>query len=453
MMRPMTVAQRLAWLETLSTVGILTLATGVAMPAAATGTTWNLVARAGLVAAVCLVSLYFNDLYDADVPHRGLADLFGRLCRALGWSAFILAVIYVAFPDTIIPGNLASHVLITLLVVMLVSRATVYALAKRSPFSERVAIMGSGSLAIEVGRQIGNRPDLALRLIGFLTEPVAAGLLPAPRLGGYDHLEAVVRRYRLDRIIVAMPERRGHLPLADLLDCRTRGVRIEDGAQTFERLTRRLAVESLTPSALIFADGFRVTPGRLLLRRVLGMVIALAALGLTAPLVAVIASLVKLDSSGPVFFIQERVGLFGKPFKLIKFRTMREASDAPSEWARDNEARITRVGKWLRKFRLDELPQFINILRGDMSLVGPRPHPVSNLALFREQIPYYSLRCSVRPGLTGWAQIRYGYANGLAEETVKMCYDLYYIKHMSLRFDLHILFDTVKFVLSGKRPG
>jgi exopolysaccharide biosynthesis polyprenyl glycosylphosphotransferase len=449
----MTVAQRLAWLETLSTVGILTIATGVAMPATTTGTTWNLVARAGLVAAVCLVSLYFNDLYDADVPHRGLAELFGRLCRALGWSAFILAATYVVFPETIIPGNLASHALITLLVVMLVSRATVYTLAKRAPFSERVVIMGSGSLAIEIGRQIGNRPDLPLRLVGFLTEPVAAGLLPAPRLGSYHHLEAVVRRYGPDRIIVAIPERRGHLPLADLLACRARGVRIEEGAQAFERLTRRLAAESLIPSALIIAEGFRVTPGRLFLKRVLSAVIAFTGLGLTAPLMALIALLIKLDSSGPVFFIHERVGLFGRPFKLIKFRTMREASEAPSEWVRDNEARITRVGKWLRAFRLDELPQLINILRGDMGLVGPRPHPVSNLALFRQQIPYYSLRCSVRPGLTGWAQIRYGYSNGLEEEIVKMCYDLYYIKHMSLRFDLYILFDTLKFVLSGKRPG
>jgi lipopolysaccharide/colanic/teichoic acid biosynthesis glycosyltransferase len=167
------------------------------------------------------------------------------------------------------------------------------------------------------------------------------------------------------------------------------------------------------------------------------------------PLFALIALAIKLDSRGPVFFIQPRLGLRGRRFNLIKFRTMHPSHGRTSEWVRDNSDRITRVGAWLRKFRLDELPQFINILRGDMSFVGPRPHPVSNYELFSENIPYYSLRSMVRPGVTGWAQIRYGYANNLEEETEKMRYDLYYIKHMSLWLDLRILFETVKIVLFG----
>jgi lipopolysaccharide/colanic/teichoic acid biosynthesis glycosyltransferase len=150
-----------------------------------------------------------------------------------------------------------------------------------------------------------------------------------------------------------------------------------------------------------------------------------------------------------VFFVQERVGLRGKRFRLIKFRTMYPANGKTSEWVRDNHDRITRVGKWLRRFRLDELPQFVNILRGDMGLVGPRPHPVSNFELFLAKIPYYSLRTAVRPGLTGWAQVRYGYANNLEEETEKMQYDLYYIKHMSLWLDLRVVLETAKIVLMG----
>jgi lipopolysaccharide/colanic/teichoic acid biosynthesis glycosyltransferase len=169
-----------------------------------------------------------------------------------------------------------------------------------------------------------------------------------------------------------------------------------------------------------------------------------------APLLAVIALAIKLDSRGPLLFVHQRVGWRGRRFKLLKFRTMRPASGNTTEWARDNGDRITRVGKWLRRFRLDELPQFINIIRGDMNLVGPRPHPVSNFELFLDRIPYYSLRAAIRPGVTGWAQVRYGYANNLEEETEKMRYDLYYIKHMSLRLDLRILAETARIVLLGR---
>ena len=175
-------------------------------------------------------------------------------------------------------------------------------------------------------------------------------------------------------------------------------------------------------------------------------VVGLLALGVVIGLVALA---IKADSRGPVFFVQERVGLHNVPFRLIKFRTMRPDDSDTSEWVADNGHRITRVGKVLRKFRLDELPQFLNVLRGDMNLVGPRPHPVSNFNLFMEQIPFYSLRSAVRPGVTGWAQVRYGYANNLKEETEKMRYDLYYVKHLSLWLDLRVLFDTIKVVLFG----
>ena len=183
--------------------------------------------------------------------------------------------------------------------------------------------------------------------------------------------------------------------------------------------------------------------------------VALVGLMLAAPLLLIICAAIKLESRGPVLFVQERIGLFGRRFPLLKFRTMVPDPRPSSEWARDNATRITRVGKWLRKFRLDELPQFINILRGDMALIGPRPHPASNYGLFADRIPHYALRCRVRPGVTGWAQVRYGYANNLEEETEKMRFDLYYIKHLSFYLDLRILVDTVKIVLFGRtgRPS
>ena len=182
----------------------------------------------------------------------------------------------------------------------------------------------------------------------------------------------------------------------------------------------------------------------------MSLIASLPGLVILALLLGPIALAIKLDSRGPVFFIHPRVGLYGKRFNVIKFRTMHPVTEERSEWVAGNGDRITRVGKWLRIFRLDEFPQFINILRGDMNLVGPRPHPVSNYELFLKNIPYYSLRSMVRPGITGWAQIRHGYANNLEEETEKMRYDLYYIKHMSLWFDLRILFETIKIVLLGR---
>jgi exopolysaccharide biosynthesis polyprenyl glycosylphosphotransferase len=289
-------------------------------------------------------------------------------------------------------------------------------------------------------------------VVGFLSP--ASAPMAAPRLGDYGDVGDVVRRLRPDRIVVAMPDRRGNLPVSDLLSCRFRGIAIEEGTHVFERLTGRLAVASLSPSALVFGDGFRVSRLQRFLRRLMSVSVALAALIVAAPAMAAIAIAIKLESRGPVFFIQDRVGLGGRRFRLIKFRTMREAGRAgDSTWGRDNASRVTSLGVVLRRYRLDELPQCLNILKGDMSLVGPRPEMASNVATFSAVIPFYDFRHEVCPGLTGWAQIKAGYAMSTEEVTHKLCYDLYYIKHLSVLFDLQILVDTVKFVLMGKRPG
>jgi sugar transferase (PEP-CTERM system associated) len=448
----MSTAQRFAWLDGLSTVAVCGLAIAV-LPPEAPASAWGLAARIAAVTLVCILAFYYNDLYNFEVPHD-IGQLFVRLCRALGLSALILAAGYLMFPGMILGGNLASYALLLTLVSVLALRVAVYALAKRAPFSEAVLLLGGGALAVELARQIRTRPDLALRLVGVLNP--AGTDSEAERLGDYGDVSDVVRRVRPDRIVVAMPDRRGNLPVSDLLACRFRGVTVEEGTRVYERFTGRLAVESLTPSALIFGDGFGVRPLSLVLKRMLSVVIALAALLLAAPFMAAIAAAIKLESRGPVFFIQERVGLRGRKFRLIKFRTMRQLSDMPagdSVWGRDNESRVTRLGAVLRRYRLDELPQCLNILKGDMSLVGPRPEMAVNVATFSAVIPFYNLRHEVRPGLTGWAQVRSGYSMSTEEVTRKLCYDLYYIKHMSVTFDLQILIDTVKFVLSGKRPG
>jgi sugar transferase (PEP-CTERM system associated) len=450
----MSTAQRFAWLDGISTVAVCGLGIALLPAPAAPSNPWGLAARIAVVTVVCILAFYYNDLYNFEVPHD-VGQLFRRLCRALGLSALVLAGAYLLFPGMILGGNLASYALLLTLICVLASRVVVYTLAKRAPFSERVLILGGGTLAAELARNIRRRPDLALRLVGVLNP--AGTDSEGPRLGDYGDVGDVVRRHRPDRIVVAMPDRRGNLPVSDLLACRFRGITVEEGTRVFERFTGRLAVEALTPSALIFGDGFRVSPLSLAIKRVMSVVIAVTALVAAAPLMALIAVAIKLESRGPVFFIQERVGLHGRRFRLIKFRTMREPRDMPagadSVWGRDNASRVTRLGAVLRKYRLDELPQCLNILRGDMSLVGPRPEMASNVATFSAVIPFYNLRHEVRPGLTGWAQVRAGYSMSTEEVTRKLCYDLYYIKHMSVTFDLQILVDTVKFVLSGKRPG
>ena len=311
---------------------------------------------------------------------------------------------------------------------------------------ERVLILGGSPLGRQVIEAIEGQRYRRYTLVGVVDDA--------------ENLGRALEATGPDRIVVALAERRGCLPLCRLVESMARGIVVEDVAEIYERLTGKLALEALSPSSVIFSRNFRTSRFQHARARALSLLVSLIGSIVLAPVLGVIVLLIKLDSRGPVFFVQERVGLSGRAFKLIKFRTMHPVSRPKSEWERDNYDRITRLGRWLRRFRLDELPQLVNVLRGDMNLVGPRPHPVTNLGLMilaarnlndltGDAIPYYSLRCAVRPGITGWAQIRNGYANNLDEETEKMRYDLYYIKHMSLWFDLRILLETAKVVFLG----
>jgi exopolysaccharide biosynthesis polyprenyl glycosylphosphotransferase len=329
--------------------------------------------------------------------------------------------------------------------------------------AERVIILGTGQLARRIAEELSAQPAGDVRLCGVISESPAIGpQFPAAWLGALSELSSILDERKPDRVIVAVEERYGHLSADLLVDIQAlHDIEVEAGLDACERLTGKLAIESLTADGVLFSSRFRPPRLGLAVARGYSLVAALLATLLFLPLMAVIALCIRLDSPGPVLFVQERVGLGNRRFRLLKFRSMRITAQKHSEWVADNEDRITRVGRWLRKFRLDELPQFINVLRGDMNLVGPRPHPDSNRRLFilvsrntpecGEQIPYYSLRSSIRPGITGWAQVRYKYANGLDEEIEKLRYDLYYIKHFSLWLDMRILFETVKVVLLGHR--
>ena len=324
-------------------------------------------------------------------------------------------------------------------------------LALRGEFAERVLIVGTGPLANRLVAEMNGRRPLRHRIAAVVEDPgLGSDPFTGMLAGPLTRLGAIIDEMRPDRIVIALADRRGRLPMADLLMARVGGVVVEDGTECLERLTHKIAIEALTPGALIASRDFRKTRLDLVCGRAVSLVASLAALIALAPLLAIVAAAIKLDSPGPVLFIHDRAGLRGRRIRLIKFRTMRPAVGPTSEWERDNGDRITRVGRWLRKYRLDELPQLINVLRGDLNLVGPRPHPISNVPLFSQHIPFYAIRSLVRPGLTGWAQVRQGYANGLEEETEKMRYDLYYIKHMSIGLDLQILLETIRTVVAGR---
>jgi len=318
--------------------------------------------------------------------------------------------------------------------------------------SRRVLILGSGPMATTLIEEIESAQTPRYLVAGTVDdqEPAVGSPDHYRWLGPCDSLAEIINRLHPAFIVVALADRRDRLPLQALLDARVGGIVVEDALDFSERLMGKLAIEAIRPSMLILAKGFRNHGAADVIARAVSVAGAIVGLLLCAPLLIAIGIAVTLDSRGPMFFIQQRAGRNGRPFGLLKFRTMHPCTEARSEWVSDNIDRITRVGHYLRRFRLDELPQLVNVLRGDMNLVGPRPHPVTNQAVFMEKIAYYGLRSTVRPGVTGWAQIRYGYANNLAEETEKMRYDLYYIKNRSLWLDLRIMLETVGTVLFGK---
>jgi sugar transferase (PEP-CTERM system associated) len=267
-----------------------------------------------------------------------------------------------------------------------------------------------------------------------------------------NKLRNLASQSAVDRIIVALPDRRSMLPVNELLDLRLQGIRIDDGTSLLEKVTGKIDVDELYPSWMIFGEGFRLTERHSFLRRIISTLLALTLSILTLPLIPVIMLLIKLTSAGPVLYRQKRVGLRGHVFDCYKFRSMRQDAEADSgaTWASDEDPRITAVGRFLRRSRLDEIPQIWNVLRGDMAFVGPRPERPEFVMKLNEQIPYYNVRHSARPGITGWAQIKYGYGSSVEESKEKLSFDLYYIRNVSVMLDLLIVFYTIRAVVIGR---
>jgi sugar transferase (PEP-CTERM system associated) len=263
------------------------------------------------------------------------------------------------------------------------------------------------------------------------------------------HLMESVKRQKVHRVIVAMPDRRGTIPMPELLQLRMLGVKIEEATSWLEKISGKIEVENLYPSWLVFGQGFRRSTAFIVVRRLISIMISLLGLILAVPLFPLIMLAIRLDSKGPIFYSQARVGKAGHVFKVVKFRTMRQDAEAANgpQWAGNNDPRVTRVGKFLRSSRLDEIPQLWCVLKGDMAFVGPRPERPEFIEWLSKEIPYYGVRHMVRPGLTGWAQVKYKYGSTIEDAREKLQYDLYYIKNASIGLDLLIMFLTVKIVL------
>jgi sugar transferase (PEP-CTERM system associated) len=404
-----------------------------------------------LITVLCELCLYYNDMYDLAIVNTP-RELLVRVLQAVGAVAIVLAAAYVTAPSIMFDAGTLATALVLFVVGVVAWRMAFASFATDAGLDQRVLIIGTGKTAHVLARQMALQQDFAYRLAGFLDDGQTAHQVRAHDvLGSIGDLERVLSEHRIDRIIVGLSDRRGRLPIEPLLRAKLAGVRVEDATTTYERLTGKILIDDLKPSSLIFSDGFRASRTTRAIKRMIDLALSIIASMVAAPLMALTAIAVQLDSPGPILYAQERVGENGRIFTLRKFRSMRaDAERGTPVWARDRDDRVTRIGRILRVTRLDELPQLWNVLCGDMSFVGPRPERPYFVQQLAAVIPFYMERHVVKPGITGWAQVKYRYGSSIDDATEKLRYDLYYIKHLSIVFDLTIVFDTVKVVLFGK---
>jgi sugar transferase (PEP-CTERM system associated) len=412
-------------------------------------------ARALVSSVVMQVSFYYGELYENQGLRRRI-ELFLRLGQCFAGGVVALMVVGFMLPPLEVGRGLLALFLGVSFAAVLAWRLVFTWAFGREALCDRVLVLGTGHSARQIAEEMVERAPLGYRVVGFLTEhqvEVGRRLFNPSVLGTVDELHRLVGEHGATLIVVAQEDRRKRMPVGELLRCRLAGVRVREAADVYERMTGRLLLEDLRPSWLIFSQGFNKP--RLLsnTKRIGEAVMAAGLLAITAPLLALIALAVRLDSRGPALYGQTRVGERGRTFALLKFRTMREDAEAITGpvWASGAwDPRVTRIGRFLRKVRLDELPQLLNVLRGEMSFVGPRPERPHFVEKLRAVIPYYDERHSVRPGITGWAQVRFPYGSTIEDAEQKLQYDLYYVKNMSLIMDLAIILETAKVALLGR---
>jgi sugar transferase (PEP-CTERM system associated) len=400
--------------------------------------------KIAVITIITLLLSYYFDLYEPQrISERW--EIYFRLLLVLSVLCFVLAGIIYFLPDTYIGPHVFTVGISILAVSLVIWRGAYEWIIGRSVFRERVYVLGSGKRASALIETLRSRHDAGMEVVNRDTGSASNGSL--------EGFAADLRSFRkpnteIDRVVVAMEDRRGAMPVRELLDLRLRGIVIEDASDLMERLSGKLPLEGLNPSILIFTHGFKVKASQQIVRRLVSIAVSFVGLAMCLPFIPFIILAVRLSSPGPVFFRQTRVGLRGRLFTVFKFRTMRQDAEVKGAvWATENDPRVTSLGRFMRKTRIDEIPQLWNVLCGQMSFVGPRPERPEFVQWLSNAIPYYDLRHLIRPGLTGWAQVRYEYGASLEETKQKLEYDLYYIKHLSLGLDMLIMFETIKTIV------
>jgi sugar transferase (PEP-CTERM system associated) len=412
----------------------------------------SIVPRALLATAIYQLCIYYHDLYGNVLMQFGRAWLI-KILQAVGFASLILFVIFSFYPS-LRPEHRVFWIGLMILPLLLVTWRHCYSKCYNLLFRKKVLIVGTDGLAKSVGSELVYKPGLGYDVVGFLDQdPTKIGIrvVNPGVIGTYNDLTKVVDTYGINQVIIATSDLQP-LPLESLMSSKFQGVGIEDSVSFYERVSGKIAVDQLKPDWLIFGQGFQISRFTLALKRLMDLVLAFLGILIASPAFLVLSILIKLTSPGPVFYRQERVGRRGRVFTLLKFRSMKVDAEKMTGpvWAQENDPRVTPIGYFMRKFRLDELPQMINVVKGEMAFVGPRPERPEFVEELRKQVPYYNLRLIVDPGITGWAQVRYHYGGTFEGVFEKLQYDLYYIKNMSLVLDFIILLDTVKVVLFRK---
>lgn len=406
--------------------------------------------RAFVVTLTFQICLYYFDLYDLSVI-PSFSDSATRITQAFGFGCIALAGIYYLFPVIIISAKIFWVGYLTICLSIAIWRFFYAYILDRRMFTQPVLLIGTGELAENIAGEIENKKDSGYTIVAFVGDDPKYNPHEVPVFNDAKKYLQTVHDLRVEKIVLALDERRGNMPIRELIASKLMGIRIVDGIEFYEELTGKVLVEKINPSWLLFSEGFKVGRFTKVCKRLLDFFVSLTGLIISLPVSLLSGLIIKLESPGPVFYSQERVGEKGKVFKVIKFRSMRlDAEKDGPVWAMENDSRVTRFGSLMRGLRIDEIPQMINVLKGDMSFVGPRPERPVFVDRLEKNIPYYSLRHTVKPGITGWAQVFYPYGASEEDALHKLEYDLYYIKNLSLSMDFWLIFQTIKIVLFQK---
>jgi len=406
--------------------------------------------RALLIAGVILLGLAAMGLYQ--LRHRArFTGIVARLLIAVLMAEGALGLIFYLAPALFVGRGVLGLAGIFAVSGLALTRFVFLQVVDEDIFKRRVLVWGAGAIAATIAKRLRRRTDQrGLKIVGHVRAPGDAAGVPDHHVLQFDgDLLRLVMRHKVEEIVVAMDDRRCGFPAEELLECRLRGIPVYDVLAFLERETGRVSVELMQSSWLIFSNGFRCDIARLASKRLFDVVASIAVLLAASPIAFLTAIAIFLEDRGPILYRQIRMGQNGREFPMLKFRSMRIDAEPNGQaiWASRNDPRITRVGVWLRRLRIDELPQVLNVLVGQMSFVGPRPERPAFVQELTRAIPYYPERHFVKPGITGWAQVRYSYGSSNRDAQEKLEYDLYYVKHHSFAFDLMVLLQTVEIVL------